>query len=198
MIKVFTLELSNISSADIDSAINSLPEWRREQALRFKHEQGRKECAFSYLLLCQSIKAEFGIDEQPKFIIGEHGKPTLEGYPHIHFNLSHCKHGISCAVSDNEVGVDIECTGRYREQLARHTMNEEEMQSILSAEDADLAFTRLWTQKEAAFKLIGNGITDDIKNILFMHNIYLCTRENPSSGFVVSVASHHSEKPVFM
>ena len=53
--------LDAITSEELDAAIASLPSWRREKALRFKHRQGRLECAFSYLLLCQALRETYGI-----------------------------------------------------------------------------------------------------------------------------------------
>ncbi len=71
-------DLEAVSTEELEQAIASLPDWRREKALRFKHEQGRKECAFAYLLLCQALRETYGITEKPSFSIGEHGKPELK------------------------------------------------------------------------------------------------------------------------
>ena len=71
-------DLDAVSTEELEQAIASLPDWRREKALRFKHEQGRKECAFAYLLLCQALRETYGITEKPSFSIGEHGKPELK------------------------------------------------------------------------------------------------------------------------
>ena len=38
--------------------------------------------------------------------------------------------------------------------------------SEIAEGDADLVFTVLWTKKEALMKLIGTGISDDMKTIL--------------------------------
>ncbi len=180
-------DISSVTSSELQAAIASLPDWRREQALKFKHEQGRKECALSYLLLCRMLREQLGISECPHFSYGEHGKPILAEHPHIHFNISHCKSAIACAVSDTEVGVDVEAAGRYSESLARYCMNYAELSQIQSAASPDAEFTRLWTQKEAVFKLTGTGINDDVKNILraaaFVH-----TQDYLDSGFVLSVA----------
>ncbi|MBQ9665954.1 MAG: 4'-phosphopantetheinyl transferase superfamily protein [Bacteroidaceae bacterium] len=180
-------DLDAITPEELADAIDSLPEWRREQALRFKHEQGRKECAFAYLLLCQALKEGFGMDEQPHFSIGEHGKPSLVEHPEIHFNLSHCKKAVACVVSSEAVGVDVECVGRFSDSLARHVLNDEEYHHVITAPDPDLAFTRYWTQKEAIVKLTGRGIDDDLQNLLFKYNnVSLHTEEHPDKGYVVS------------
>ena len=188
-------DLDAITPEELEEAIAALPEWRREKTLRFKHEQGRKECAFSYLLLCQALREVYGITEQPQFSIGEHGKPSLVlETSDIHFNLSHCKSAIACVVAPFAVGVDIERIGRYDEALARHVLNDQEFAAVQQASDPQLAFTRYWTQKEAVVKLTGRGIDDDLKNILLKYkDVALRTEESPDKGYVLTVASYTSK-----
>lgn len=190
--------LDSVTAEDLEAAIDLLPQWRREQAMRFKHEQGRKECAFSYLLLCRLLGEEYGIEEQPAFVYGEHGKPSLVFAGHhgsasslpIHFNLSHCRKAVACVVSDKEVGIDVECFDRYKESLARHVCNAEELSHIVSSPSPDTEFTCLWTQKEAVVKLTGRGIDDDIKNLLIKYNnVSLTTETHQNEGYVLSVAT---------
>ena len=170
----FTMRYRIIDNLDDYAAtevlLNQLPQWRREQALKFRHEQGRRECALSYLLLSGMMGF------QPVFGTGEHGKPylsdTMTEQPHANdinercFNISHCKAAIGCVVDDREVGIDVECTGRYKERLARYCMSDDEMRQITEAADPDALFTMLWTRKEALLKLTGEGITDDMRTCL--------------------------------
>ena len=156
----------DIEHFDWEAALPLLSEQRREQCLKFKHEQGRKTCAAAYLLLCEGLRQEYGFTEPPVFEYGEHGKPSIVGHPDIFFNMSHCKEAAICVLSDKPVGVDIESMRRYRESLARYTMNDEEMAQILQAERPDMEFTRLWTLKEAVLKRSGEGIRNDMKHVL--------------------------------
>lgn len=181
--------LAQISAESLKSAIDALPEWRRLQALRHKHRRGQAECALSYLLLCKGLR-EMGLELQPTFVYGENGKPSLKELPHVHFNLSHCKEAVACAISDKPIGVDIETLGRYSERLAQYTMNEKELEEINQAEDRDVAFTRLWTMKEATMKLTGEGIGTNVRNVLeHSSNIIIYrTTINTERGYVVTVA----------
>lgn len=166
-----------------------LPDWRREQALRYRHLQGRIESALSYLLLCKALHEQYGITTQPHFIIGEHGKPTLLEYPDIHFNISHCKHAVAVAVADTPVGIDIEALGRTKDALARHVLSDEEYAAFTQSPNPDVEFTGLWTRKEALVKLTGKGITDDLKQLLTTYkDVQIETQTHESKGYVVSIA----------
>lgn len=158
-------DLDSYTQADLQRDLLLLPQWRREQALRFKYFRGQMECALSYLLLLETLN-HYGTTIAPRFSYNAHGKPYLAEFPNIHFNLSHCHNAIACIVDCKPVGIDVEDMGRYHESLARYCMNDSEMDSILGAADPDLEFTRLWTRKEAFYKLSGTGIKDDIRGCL--------------------------------
>ncbi len=156
----------NIWEFDLEAALGEISEQRREQALKFKYEQGQRLCVLAYLLLKQALREGYGITENPVFEYNEHGKPSIVGHPEIFFNLSHCKEAAICVVSDQPVGVDVESIREYRESLVNYTMNDEEIAQIKSAENPAAAFIRLWTMKEATTKLIGTGISNDMKTVI--------------------------------
>lgn len=183
----------------LNALISSLPQWRREVALRYKFEQGRRECCLSYLLLCDMLRESFGITSQPRFIIGEHGKPTLDvANGDIMFNISHCKRAVACIISDTEnVGIDVECTGRYTTALADYCMSDSEKDNIAIANNPDGMFTELWTRKEALLKLTGEGITDDLKTVLSSsrtNDITLISGLNIDRGYAWSLARRRKIK----
>lgn len=177
----------DIQHFDFEAALPLLSEQRREVAMRFKFEQGRKTCAAAYLLLCEGLQKEYGITEKPLFEYGEHGKPQLVGYPDIHFNMSHCREAAICVLSKRPVGVDIESIREYKESLAHYTMSDEELEHIASAERPDVEFTRLWTMKEAVLKRSGEGLRTDMKTVL-KDAVGLTTVVNIKRGYVYSVA----------
>lgn len=176
-----------LNDFDFDAALPLLSEQRRQQALKFKFEQGRKTCAAAYLLLCEGLRKEYGITEPPVFEYGEHGKPFIVGRPDIHFNMSHCREAALCVLADRPVGADIESIRQYKDSLARYTMSDEELQRIASAERPDVEFTRLWTMKEAVLKRSGEGLRTDMKTVL-KDAVGLTTVVNIKRGYMYSVA----------
>ena len=172
---------------DLDAALTEISEQRREQAVKFKHELGQRLCVLAYQLLKQGLSEVYGIEENPVFEYNEHGKPSIIGHPEICFNLSHCKEAAICAISDQPVGVDVESVRSFNESLVRYTMNEDEIRQIESSEDQAVAFIRLWTMKESAMKLIGTGISNDMKHVLQQEGLNFETFVDAQSRFVYSI-----------
>ena len=183
--------VSDLSEEQTEKLIASLPEWRRETALRFKFLQGKRECAVSYIELLRGLRLRFGIGGLPAFEYNEHGKPFLKEHADIYFSISHCKKAVGCFIADCSCGLDIEHIRKAKEGLVRHTMSPEEAETIFSAPWPDIAFTRLWTQKEAVLKLAGTGIIDNLHHVLDperLQGIELKTVENPYQGYIYSTA----------
>ena len=177
---MITLLSEKIWEFDLEAALKEISEQRREQALKFKYELGQRLCVLAYQLLKQGLREEYGITENPIFEYNEHGKPSIVGHPEIYFNLSHCKYAAVCAINDQPVGIDVESIREYKDGLVRYTMNDEEILEIESAENPASAFIRLWTMKEATMKLIGTGISNDMKTVIdnqrFHFKIVECER----------------------
>lgn len=140
---------------------------RREQALKFRFTFGQYACLKAAVML-QGIIARMrpDIPLPLTFNYNEHEKPFLADHPDLFFNISHCKNGIAVVVASHPVGIDIESFRDAEHGLLEMTMNPEERQQIASSEDPTAEFTRLWTRKEAVFKLRGTGITDNLHTAL--------------------------------
>lgn len=151
---------------DLEAGLKDISEQRREQALKFKFEQGQRLCVLAYQLLKEGLQKEYGITDNPIFEYNEHGKPSIVGHPEIYFNLSHCKEAAICVISDKPIGVDVESIREFKDSLVNYTMNDEEKAEMASSSNPASTFIRLWTMKEATSKLIGTGITNDVKTLI--------------------------------
>ena len=200
-------QIQEYTPEEIARWTDELPEWRRKQVLAYKNDMGRRQSLLAYRLLCQGLREEYGIMEQPTFVYNEHGKPyiiiknekflnessvtsaerKIKNVEGPHFSLSHCKEGVCCAISDKPVGIDIESANRkISDSVIRYSMNEGEQALIRESDDPQRTFLRLWTQKEAVLKRLGTGIRDDMRDILSDYAYTIEVREN--ERYILSVA----------
>ncbi|MBO4373832.1 MAG: 4'-phosphopantetheinyl transferase superfamily protein [Lachnospiraceae bacterium] len=184
-------DIQNITEEELEKDLTLLPEWRREAAVRFKFLSGKVQCAKAYLLLRQALLEEYGIRVDDEFGYGKNGKPYLIRHPEIHFNLSHCKEAVMCAVDDHPIGCDIESLERKPDlALMKRTMSPAEQKRVFSAEDPELEFMKLWTAKEAVIKQTGEGLSRELADLLengLPENLTLSTTAVPEKGYVWSI-----------
>jgi len=103
-----------------------------------------EERALAWHLLRLAIQQEFGIEELPKVLREERGKPYFPDVPALFFNISHSRSAAVCALHNTPVGIDVE---KVRPAPRR-----------LAAGMEDEAFFRLWTAKEATIKREGQNL----------------------------------------
>lgn len=145
---------------------------RREQALRYKHLHGQYCCLRAWQLL-HSLLTEHNFIPASlpladlTYTVDDYGKPQLSlaaitNHKSIHFSISHTKTAIAVAIDHAPVGIDVETIVSPARISDRHfldrTMSPAEQQQIAAAGNPCLAFTELWTRKEALVKLLGTGI----------------------------------------
>ena len=186
-------DMTQCTEQEVARLLPLVSDQRRQQALAYKHLFGQFCCLKSYELLVQLL-ASIGYQTPdaclPLFFYNEHGAPCLEHGPC--FSISHCKHGIAVAVSEKPIGIDIEHIRTAKPELVARTMNEKEQNVICSAPSPDVAFTRLWTQKEAVLKMQGTGILniDGMKNTLVaIEHVDLQTKVNIEKQYAYTLAS---------
>lgn len=151
------------------------------------------------MLLCFALQKEYNITD---FTLeyAEHGKPYLLNYPNIHFNISHCKYGVAVVVSSCSVGVDIESNDSYCEDIANFVLSEQELLTVKQSLNVSKSFVNIWTQKEAYLKFSGEGIIDEMKQVLLKVDCNMITTICESEKYTLSLctAKRKEEFKVFI
>ena len=151
---------------DLEESLAAVSAERRHYALRYRHERDQRLCVAAYRLLERALQLEFGITQVPPFINDANGKPRLDSFPDVHFNLSHCDGAVACAVSTSPVGIDVECFDHYDPEVVAATMSDEECALIAVSQQPAVEFARLWTIKESLYKLNGENLAHDLRSML--------------------------------
>ena len=92
-------------------------------------------------------------------------KPFLGVQLDTFISISHSKNYCALGVSSNEIGIDIEEMNPRIERIAERFVNKDEKQLI--NEESVLDLTKLWTMKEAMFK-VNNRTGIDFKSELII------------------------------
>ncbi len=109
-----------------------------------------EECFVRYLDFEGKDKAP-----SPTEASGKNGKPYFEGHPEIRFSLSHSGDVAMLAMSDSEVGCDIEKIKDVDyEAMAKRWFTGGEVAACDSKEN----YFSVWTKKEAFLKYTADGI----------------------------------------
>ncbi len=158
-----------------------------------KHMPSQKESLCALLLLDFAIQNSYNIDEKLIISRTDSDKPYFKNCE-IKFSISHSEDYVAVAVSDNEIGVDIEkITDKDRDNMIDRFFLPSEQEFYHNSEDKPVAFVVLWTRKEAYLKYTGKGITEGLseydvtKNAEFFHEfshdgyqVCLYSREKPN------------------
>lgn len=87
------------------------------------------------------------------------GKPYLKNFPDIHYNISHTKGVIICAISNEPIGVDIERIKKVNHRIVKRFFTVNEQNYILSNTGKQSErFIEIWTMKESYVKWQGKGM----------------------------------------
>lgn len=140
-----------------------LPEAKRIRLENIKNINARFQSMACHLLLAIGIKNEYPqlIDcfKNATYKISPKGKPSFEtqSLSGIHYNFSHCKNGVVCAIASEEVGIDIQEV-RQITDLMKKKLSSTGSCLLDNADDEEVVMH--WTKLEAVSKLKGTGITD--------------------------------------
>ena len=123
----------------------------------YRFEKDKKLSCGAYLLL-RKLLCEENITN-PHFKTEKYGKAYISNHENIHFNLSHSEKMVLCAISDMEVGTDVEYIDRKIDlNIAKHYFYNGEYESIMKAENKPDEFFKYWVLKESYMKYTGLGM----------------------------------------
>ncbi len=148
---------ADVSALD-GAAEDGLSEYRREKLKTIRNPEARRRSLGAELLLLRALGLRCPeLPLPPRIICAEGGKPFLQGTDKS-FNLSHSGDFAACALSDEEVGLDLQIPVETREGLVRRFLTRREREYLDAAADRDAAFTELWARKESFIKATGKGL----------------------------------------
>ncbi len=147
-----------------EQKLGLVSEARRKKILSFHSPDDRRRSLAASLLLRIALGEEHVSYDNVHFSQGKHGKPLLEGC-NFYFNVSHAGECVLCALSDQQVGADVENLHRFdgKKRGIRHIagkcLNPQEQELLEQADQYEETLIGIWTKKESFVKMTGEGLS---------------------------------------
>ena len=193
------LAYCNVENLDLKRAYDAVPKDRQDKIDFFRFEKDKKLSAGAYLLL-KKLLLEENITN-PLFKIEKYGKAYISNWENIYFNLSHSGKMVLCAISDREVGVDIEYIDHEIDlNIAQHYFYNKEYESIMNSQNPADEFFKYWVLKESYMKYTGLGMNlkldsfeIKIEDKIELKNDNECLKFNLFNleNYKIGIASHY-------
>ena len=168
------LAYCNVEGLDLEKSYGFLPEDRKNKVDNFRFEKDKRLSAGAFLLLKKMLDEENIV--KPIFEIGEYGKSYISNYSNIYFNLSHSGKMVACAISDKEIGVDVEYIDSEIDlDIAKNYFFNREYVGIMNSNNPSDEFFKYWVLKESYMKYTGLGFNLNLDEfeIVIDDGIYL-------------------------
>ncbi len=191
--KLYSINLNDVTPEQLRLWFDAMGQERKKEAAKIKVKR-KQALKITADYLCRKAISDFcGVaPEKIEFDKSEFGKPFAVGID-VHFSISHSGDVVLCAVSEKEIGADIEKIRSIRLDAAKKFSGENELKYINENQNG---FFEIWTLKEAYFKCIGTGLGSDIKKVCFTkaENGFECSEKGFSitcpevcDGYICSV-----------
>lgn len=181
MIKLFVCKLTDNNEDILLDKMSLLSSEMIERLEKYKVKKDRALSTCSKLMLCtyahifqrdvfSDVNFITDLDvfnedtvEHIDIVYDEYGKAYLGDKSDIYFNISHSGEYCILALSDENVGVDIQQVRKVNLHIAGKWFNEKENAYVEGAsdeEEAYIRFARVWSAKESYAKLTGKGLSE--------------------------------------
>ncbi len=169
-IKIYQLDVTQFEDQQsFQKHYAMLSKERRAKIDAYRIDSAKRLSLGAGVLLDKGLR-EYGLRERDVRVgKGENGKPYLEDYPDIYFNLSHSGNMVLATFADTEVGCDVEEIDKMLEKLAKRFFCPSEYEYLLQQKEEKQCeeFYRLWTLKESFMKVTGLGMKLPLDSFCF-------------------------------
>ena len=156
--KIYYFNITPLRNRSIfESQIKKLDDDRQVKTQRLKVTADKLRCVGAGMLI-NFVKQQYGVKGDVR--IDKFGKPYFED-SNVHFNVSHSGMYVIIAVSEYNIGIDIQKIKSDKHRIAEKNFMPSECDYINNAtneKDVQQRFCEVWTTKEAYLKCVGIGL----------------------------------------
>ncbi len=175
--KQYLFNINNLKPQEAEKCLSQMTEQRKKYIASVSNPKRKAESIAGEWLVKKAVSEFFSLKEEEIVLErNEKGKPYIKDRD-IFRSVSHSGDFVVVAVDIVPIGIDIEVIKPANLKIADKVCSESDKQFILTAQTDDeklLNFLKIWTAKEAYFKMKGTGIVNlkkiSYKDICAVHN----------------------------
>lgn len=163
MVKVYLERLSLYSAEEIRLSFDEISE--HFISIDGSSLSNREESLLGKILLDKHLRDLSVENYTVKY--HKNKKPRLICDKDLYFNISHSGDYVVLALSDSEVGCDVQEIKLYNQKLIKRCYCDNEISLIENSENKQELFISLWALKESILKFKGDGVTGGLSTYDF-------------------------------
>lgn len=191
--KLYILSINELNNEKFrEHYMNLVSPKRRERIEKIKSENDKLRSLAAGVLI-NHMREDAQISAPISY--GEHGKPYVTDNS-IYFNLSHSGDYVAIAYGDNEVGIDIQKKRKITEALAARILTPAESETLITTDQDIMGL--IWSIKEAYIKMIGVGLSFDMRNCEIKDDRILCLTGSYPDAYFKSFTIMDGDIPYYL
>lgn len=157
MIHLYFSELAGpLPAAAYHESLKLLPQGLQQAIEQKKRWQDAHTSLLGKTMLLEALKT-YGDYTLEDLHCNAFGRPQLD--PPVDFSISHSENAVICALSTHRIGIDLEKIQPIEFHDFERFFSPEEWEEIRESASPLQDFYKLWTQKEAVIKAVGEGLS---------------------------------------
>ncbi|PFZ10495.1 phosphopantetheine-protein transferase [Bacillus pseudomycoides] len=129
---------------------------------KFNYREDAQRTLLGEILIRYALcKLNYKKNYEFTFCYNKYGKPYLENFPNIHFNISHSGKYVVCAIDKSPVGIDVETINPIDLTIVNSYFSKLEKEYLFQSQFNEklTKFYYIWTMKESYIKREGKGLS---------------------------------------
>lgn len=183
--------INDFNTEDINNFYDKIPKLKKDKISKFKNYESKVRSIIGEMNLNELLVKKNISYNSLDYYINEYGKPYLKN-DKIFFNISHSFDYVITAISNNEIGIDIEKVRQTPIKIINQFATEKEKEYILSSnKNIEERIFKIYTLKEAYFKMLGTNLNNilEVEFIIENDKIY-CNDKNVKVGFINDIKGY--------
>lgn len=183
--------INDFNTEDINNFYDKIPKLKKDKISKFKNYESKVRSIIGEMNLKELLAKKNISYNSLDYYINKYGKQYLKN-DKIFFNISHSFDYVITAISNNEIGIDIEKVRQTPIKIINQFATEKEKEYILSSnKNIEERIFKIYTLKEAYFKMLGTNLNNilEVEFIIENDKIY-CNDKNVKVGFINDIKGY--------